>query len=94
MSSSSTSDPNPKTTTLNAAKRENLKYISKFGFPASVAQQIDLRLILYDVQINNFLAASDIELNSWVFNCPESYQLRPNLVVHMILKVFRDEFQR
>ena len=94
MFSSSISDHNPKTTTLNTVKRENLKYISKFGFPVGVAQQIDSRLILYDIQINNFLAASDVELNSWVFNCLESYQLCPTLVVHMMLKVFRDEFQR
>ena len=81
MSSLSTSDHNSEITTLDAIERENLKYISKFGFPTSVAQNIDLRLILHDVQINDLSIALDVELNSWVFNYLESYQLRPTLVV-------------
>lgn len=51
--SSSTSDPNPKAPTLDAAiERESLIYITKFGLPSSVAQHIDSRLILHDVHIN------------------------------------------
>ena len=91
--STSTSDPNPDTTTLNAAAvRENLNYIENFGLPPSVAQHIDTRLIFHDVHIDDPTTASDIELNSWVLNCLESYQLRPTLVIHRMLDVFRDEF--
>ena len=92
--STSTSDQNPETATLDtAAERENLNYISKFGLPANVAQQhIDSRLILHDVHIDDPTIASDVELNSWVLNCLESYQLSPTLVVDMMLEVFREEF--
>ena len=89
--SSPTSDRNPKTLDV-ATVRENLNYIAKFGLPPSVAQHIDYRLILNNVHIDDPTTASDIELNSWVFNCLESYQLRPTLVIHRMLKVFRDEF--
>lgn len=46
-----------------------------------------------DVHINGPSAASDVELNSWALNCLECYQLRPTLVVHMMLEVLRNEFQ-
>jgi hypothetical protein len=90
--SSSTSDPSPDAATLDAADKANLAYISKFGLPSSVAQHIDSRLILNDIHIDNPTTASDIELNSWVLNCLESYQFRPSLVADMMLEVFRDEF--
>ena len=68
------SDHNPETTILDAtAKRKTLNYISKFRLPANVAQYIDLCLILHDVHINDPTIASDVELNSWVLNCLESY---------------------
>ena len=93
MSSSPPSDRNPETTTLDAAaERENLNCISKFGLPTSVAQHIDSRLILHDVHIDDPTIASDVELNSWVLNCLESYQLSPSLVVDLMLEVFREEF--
>ena len=91
---SSTNDPNAETTSSNiAAIKENLSYIEKFGLPAGVAQRIDSRFILNDVHIDDPTTASDIELNSWVLNFLESYQLDSSLVVHMMLEVFRDEFQ-
>ena len=65
MSLSPLSDRNFETTTLDAiAERENLNCISKFGLFTSVAQHIDLRLILYDVHIDDPTIASDVELNS------------------------------
>ena len=92
--SSPSSDHNPKTMTLDAAtERENLNYISKFGLPANVAHHIDSRLILHDVHIDDPTIASDVELNSRVLNCLESYQLSPSLVVDLMLEVFREEFQ-
>ncbi len=92
--SNSTSDQNVETSTLDAAAelRENMNYIEKFGLPPSVAQHIDSRLILHDVHIDEPTTASDVELNSWVLNCLESYQLSPTLVVDMMLEVFREEF--
>ena len=93
--SSSTSNHNPKTTTLDAvAERENLNYISKFGLPVNIAHHIDSRLIFYNIHIDNPIIASDLELNLWVFNCLESYQLSPSLVVDLILEVFCKKFQQ
>ena len=92
--SSSTNDPNAETTTSNITTiKDNLSYIEKFGLPAGVAQHINSSLILNDVHIDDPTTASDIELNSWVLNFLESYQLDSSLVVHMMLEVFRDEFQ-
>ena len=91
--STSTSDQNPETPTFDtAAERENLNYISKFGIPANVAQHIDSCSILHDGHIDDPITASDAELNSWVLNCLKSYQLSLNLVVNMMLEVFREEF--
>ena len=81
MSSLSTTNHNSEITTLDTIEREKLKYISKFRFPISVAQHMDLRLILHNVQINDLSIALDIELNSWVLNYLESYQLCPTLVI-------------
>ena len=55
--SNSTSNPNAKTNTLNAAVelRKNMNYIKKFGFPPSVAPHIDSRLILNDIHIDAYL---------------------------------------
>ena len=65
MFSSPSSNRNRKTTTLDAAaERENLNCILKFELPVSVAQHIDLRLIFYDIYIDNYTIASDIQLNS------------------------------
>ena len=89
MFSSPPSNRNPETTTLDAvAERENLNCISKFGLPASIVQYINSRIILYDVHIDNPTIASDVELNSWVFNCLESYQLSLSLVINLMLEVF------
>ncbi len=91
--SSSINDPNAETTSLNTiAIKINLSYIEKFGLPVGVAQHINSRLIFNDVYIDNPTTASDVELNSWVLNCLESYQLDPSLVVHMMLEIFREEF--
>ena len=92
--SSPISNNNLKTTTLDAvAERENLNYISKFGLPANVAHHINSRLILHDIYINDPTIALDVELNSWVLNCLESYQLSPSLVVDLMLEVICEEFQ-
>ena len=92
--SSSTSNPSPNASTLDAAEKANLTYISKFRLPSSVAQHIDSCLILNDIHIDNPTTASDIKLNSWVLNCLESYQFRPSLVADMMLEVFCDIFYR
>lgn len=93
--STSISNLNFKTITLNAiVVRENLNYIAKFGLPASITQHINLCLIFYNVYINNFTLAINLKLNLWIFNCFKCYQLRLTLVVHMILEVFQDEFQK
>ncbi len=82
--STSTSDPKPDTTTLNAAAvRENLNYIAKFGLPPSVAQHFVTRLIFHDVHIDDPTTAPDIELNSWVLMCLESYQVSLTLVIRL-----------
>ena len=93
MSLSSTNNYNLETTTLDSVKRENSKYISKFEFSISIAQYMDLCLIFYDIQINDPSTASDVEFNSWVLNCLESYQLCSTLVIHIMLEVFKEEFQ-
>ena len=87
-------DPNAETSTLDAAAdlRENMNCIVKFGLPPSVAQHIDSRLILNDAHIDDPTIASDIEFNSYVFQCLESYQLSQSLVVNYILEVLREEF--
>ena len=92
--SNSTSDPNAETSTLDAAAelRENMNYIEKFGLPPSVAPHINSRLILNDIHINDPTIASDIELNSYVLHCLESYQLSQSLVVDYMLEVFCEEF--
>ena len=93
MSSSPLSNRNSKTTTLDAAtERENLNCISKFGLPVSIAQYIDLRLIFYNVHIDDPTIASDIKPNLWVLNSLESYQLSPSLVVNLMLEVFCKKF--
>ncbi len=66
--------------------------IEKFGLPLSVAQQIDSRLILNSAHIDDPTIASDIELNSYVLYCLESYQLSQSLVVDYMLEIFRKEF--
>ena len=90
--SSSTSNSIADTATLDAADKANVTYISKFGLPSSVAQHINSRLILNDIHIDDLATALDIELNSWVFNCLESYQISPGLVIYMMLEVFCKEF--
>ncbi len=93
--SSSTSNPNPENKTSNTdAIKDNLSYIEKFGLPAGVAQHIDSRLILNDVHIDDPTTALDIELNSWVLNCLESYQLDSNLVVYVLTGLRAGRFTR
>ena len=89
------SNRNPETTILDTAvKRENLNCISKFRLLASFAQYINSCLILYDVYIDNLTIASDVELNSRVFNYLKSYQLSSSLVADLMLEVFCKEFYR
>ena len=73
--SNSTSNLNTETSTLDAIAelRENINYIEKFGSPPSVALYIDSQLIFNDIQIDDPTIASDIELNSYVLHCLESY---------------------
>lgn len=93
--STSISNLNPKTTTLDAAAvRKNPNYIAKFGLPGSIAQHINSRLIFNDVHINDLIIALDIKVNSWVLNCLKSYHLSPTLVIHKMLKVFCNKFYR
>ena len=95
MFSSPTSDPNPENKTSNTvAIKDNLNYIAKFGLLASVAQYINSCFIFNDIHIDDPTIASDVELNSWVLNCFESYQLSQSLVVNYMLEVFRKEFHR
>ena len=89
---SPTSDRNPETLDVAAELRENINYIEKFGLPPSVTHHIDSRLILNDVHIDDPTIASDIELNSYVLHCLESYQLSQSLVVDYMLEVFCEEF--
>ena len=88
------SNLNAETSTLDAAADliENMNCIEKFGLPPSVAQHIDSRFILNDVHIDDPTIASNIELNSYVLHCLESYQLSQSLVVDYMLEVFREEF--
>ena len=60
--SNSISDPNAKTSTLDATAKliENMNYIEKFRLPPSVAPYIDFRLILDDIHIDDPTIASDI----------------------------------
>ncbi len=61
----SISNQNPKTTILDiTVEKENLNYILKFGLPTSIAQHIDLCLILHDIHIDNPTTVSDVKLNS------------------------------
>ncbi len=63
--SSSINNPNAKIISSNtAAIKENLSYIKKFGLPTSIVQQIDPRLNLNNVYINNSTTTSDVKLNS------------------------------
>ncbi len=91
--STSTSNLNPKITTLDITIiRENLNYLAKFELLSNIAQYINTYLIFYDVYIDDPINASDIELNSWVLNYLKSYQLSPTLVIQQMLKVFYDKF--
>lgn len=91
----STSNLNPKTTTLNTTIiRKNLSYFVKFGLSPSIAQYIDNRLIFHDVHIDNLIIVSDIEQNLWILNYLKSYQLNPTLVIYQILNFFYDDFYR
>lgn len=92
----STSNLNPDITTLNyiIIIRENLNYITKFRIPPSITQHINTCLIFYDVHIDDLTTPSDMELNLWVFNHPENYQLSPTLVIYRILNIFYNEFHR
>ena len=83
-----TSNLNPKITTLDITIRENLSYLAKFGLHFSIAQHINIYLIFHDVHINDFITTSDIELNSWVFNCLKSYQLRLTLFIQRMVDIF------
>ncbi len=69
------SDPNAETNTLDvvADLRKNMNCIEKFRLHPSITQQIDSRLILNGAHINDPTIASDIELNSYVLHCLESY---------------------
>lgn len=52
---------NPKTTTLNIfIVKKNLNCITKFKLTISIAQYIDLYLILNHAYINDFIIASDM----------------------------------
>ena len=90
----SASNPNAKTSTLNAIAdlRENMNCIKKFELPPSVTQQIDSQLIFNGVHIDNPTIASDIKFNSYVFYCLESYHFSQSLVVDYMLEIFRWEF--
>lgn len=89
----STSNLNPKTSTLNAIKiRENLSYFAKFRLSPSVALHIYTRLIFHDVHLHDFITPSDMELNSRVLMWLEFYQWSKTFVIHRMQKVFRDEF--
>lgn len=94
--SNSISNSNAKTSTLDtvAKLRDNINYIEKFGLLLSVAQQINSRLILIDIYIDNPRITSDIKFNSYILYCLENYQLSQNLVVNYILEVFYKEFYR
>lgn len=60
----STSNANPKTTTLNVIRvRKNLNYIAKFRLPISITKYINLCLIFHTIYINDFIIVSDIKLN-------------------------------
>ena len=90
-----TNDLNFNATTLDAAvDKVNLTYISKFGLFLSIAQNINSCLIFNNIYINNPIIASNIKFNLWVFNCFESYQLSPSLVIYMMLEVFCNEFYK
>ncbi len=88
------SDPNAETSTLDAAVdlKDNMNCIEKFGLSSSVTQQIDSRLILNGAHIDDPTIASDIELNSYVLHCLESYQLSQSLVIDYMLEIFYEEF--
>ena len=89
----STSNLNPKTTTLNITTIiENLSYLAKFGLLPIVVQHIDTRLIFHDIHIDDPTTASDIEPNLWVLIYLENYQFSQTLVIHRMLKVFCNEF--
>ena len=86
---------NSDTAILDIATDEiNLTYILKFRLSLNVIQYIDFCLIFNDIYIDDFTTTSDIILNSWVFNCLESYQLSPSLVINIMLKVFCDKFYK
>ena len=88
------SNPNAKTSTLDAAAklRENMNYIKKFGLSLSVAPHIGSQLILNDIHIGDPIIATDIDFNLYVFHCFENYQLSQDLVVDYKLEVFCEEF--
>lgn len=74
--------------------KENINYIKKFELPLSIAQQIDFQLILNSAHIDNFIIASDIQFNSYVFYYLKKYQLSQSLVINYMLEVFCGEFYR
>ena len=72
--STSTSNLNPKITTLDTTTiRENPSYLVKFGLPPSIVQYINTCLIFYDVYVDDSTAALDIKLNSWVLIYLKTY---------------------
>lgn len=91
--SSSIINLNLKNKTLNTAIiKNNLSYIKKFELPISIAQYIDFYLIFNNVYINDLIIALDIKLNLWFLNYFKSYQLNLNLVIHIILDIFKINF--
>lgn len=62
---SSTSNPNPKTKTLNiTTSKNNLNYIKKFELHIDIAKYINSCLIFNDVYIDDLTIVLDIKLNS------------------------------
>lgn len=89
----STSNKNSENIILDAiAKIKNLNYILRFELLISIAQHINLRLIFYDIYINNPIIASNVKLNSYIFSCLNSYQLNLSLVFNSMLEVFCKKF--
>ena len=93
--STSTSNLNPETTSLDTITiGENLSYLAKFGLFPNVTQHIDTCLIFHNVHIDDPTTTSDIEFNLWILMCLKNYQFSQTLVIHRMLKVFRNEFHR
>ena len=94
--SNSISNPNAKTSTLDATTelRKNMNYLEKFGLSPSIAKHINFQLIFNDIYINNPIIASDIELNSYILYYLEIYQFSQSLVVNYMLEIFHEKFHR